>query len=173
MSNYRFCPLGLFHACRIAALSCAVAVLLGLSGSLAHEGHDHNDAGRPALPTSTYPRVAAQSELYEVVGILKGGRLAIYLDEVATNHPVTEAQVRVTIGDGEPIDAGPAENGIFSISSPRLAEAGSVGVIFDINATQGDDLLVGTVSLPQVSRGAASPPVAESWVTSVPAPIRN
>jgi RND family efflux transporter MFP subunit len=146
--------------------------LLSLSGSFAHEGHDHND-GRPPLPTSTYPRVTTKSELYEVVGILKGGHLAIYLDELGTNRPVTEAQLRVTIGDGEPIEAGPAENGVFAISSPRLAEAGSVEVLFDISASHGDDLLVGNISTPQASPGAGSPPAAVSWVTSVPLPVRN
>src|SRR5215813_11244378 len=118
MATFRFRPRGLPRI--LAAFACVAAVLLFLPGSFAHEGHEHNDGEGPAVPASAYQRVSTQSELYEVVGILKGDRLAIYLDDFATNEPVTDAKVRVTVGDGEPIDAGEAVNGVYSIAWPRL-----------------------------------------------------
>jgi cobalt-zinc-cadmium efflux system membrane fusion protein len=119
MLPFRLCPLGLLSSMRrIAVLCCVASVFLSLS-SFAHEGHDHDDDARSALTSSTYPRVIAHSELYEIVGILKGERLSIYLDRFATNEPVTDAKVKVTIGDTEPIDATPAENGIYTVSFPR------------------------------------------------------
>ena len=108
MLPVRLRPFGLLSSMRsVAALTWIAALVLSPSVSRAHEGHDHDDSPRAAL-TSTYPRVTAQLEVYEVVGILKGDRLLIYLDRVATNEPVTDAKVKVTIGDGEAIDAAPA-----------------------------------------------------------------
>src|SRR6266487_5588800 len=99
MFLFRFCPPGLFHNARVAALCCVAGVFLSLSVPFAHEGHEDDDATRSALASSTYPRVTAQSELYELVGILRGGRLSIHLDRFATNEPVSEAKVKVAIAD--------------------------------------------------------------------------
>jgi cobalt-zinc-cadmium efflux system membrane fusion protein len=179
MLPVRLCPFGLLNSMRsIAALTCIAAFLLIPSVLRAHEGHDHDDSARAALASSTYPRVTAQSELYEVVGILKGERLLIYLDRAATNEPVTDAKVRVTIGDGEAIDAAPAETGIYAVSSPRLSGTGSVEVVFAITASSGDDLLVGAMTLPKADGPGAgvSPtagPTVSRWIAAIPAPVRN
>jgi membrane fusion protein, heavy metal efflux system len=144
MSLFRFCPPGLFHNARVAALCCVAGVFLSLSTPLAHEGgHEDDDATRSALSSSTYPRVTAQSELYGLVGIVRGERLSIYLDHFATNEPVVDAKVKVAIGDTEPVDAERTENGVYTISLPRLARTGSVEVVFNVTAASGDDLLVG------------------------------
>jgi RND family efflux transporter MFP subunit len=179
MLPVRLCPFGLLNSMRsIAALTCLAAFLLIPSVSRAHEGHDHDDSARAALASSTYPRVTAQSELYEVVGILKGDRLLIYLDRTATNEPVTDAKVRVTIGDGEAVDAAPAGNGVYAVSSPRLTGAGSVEVVFAITASSGDDLLVGAMTLPKADAPGAGAsrtagPTVSRWIAAIPAPVRN
>src|SRR5262245_65632895 len=104
MLPVRFCPFGLLNSMRsVAALTFIAAFLLMPSASRAHEGHDHDESTRAALASSTYPRVTAQSELYEVVGILKGNRLSIYLDREASNEPVPDETVSVTIGDGQAV----------------------------------------------------------------------
>jgi len=177
MLPVRLCRFGLLDSMRsIAALTCIAAFLLIPSVSRAHEGHDHDDSARAALASST--RVTAQSELYEVVGILKGERLLIYLDRAATNEPVTDAKVRVTIGNGEAIDAEPTENGTYAVSSPRLSGTGSVEVFFAITASSGDDLLVGAMTLPRADApgAGASPtagPTVSRWIAAIPAPVRN
>jgi membrane fusion protein, heavy metal efflux system len=177
MLPVRLCRFGLLDSMRsIAALTCIAAFLLIPSVSRAHEGHDHDDSARAALASST--RVTAQSELYEVVGILKGERLLIYLDRAATNEPVTDAKVRVTIGNGEAIDAEPTENGTYAVSSPRLSGTGSVEVVFAITASSGDDLLVGAMTLPRADApGAGASPTAgltvSRWIAAIPAPVRN
>jgi len=179
MSLFRFCPPGLFHNARVAALCCVAGVFLSLSTPFAHEGgHEDDDATRSALASSTYPRVTAHSELYELVGILRGERLSIYLDHFATNESVSDAKVKVAIGDAQPVDAEPTENGIYTISFPGLTRTGSLEVVFSITATSGDDLLVGPLTLPsdtQPSDAAASSigAVASSWISSIPWPIRH
>jgi cobalt-zinc-cadmium efflux system membrane fusion protein len=103
MFLFRSSPQGLFHNARIAALCCVAGIFLSLSTPFAHEGHEDDDATRLALASSTYPRVTAHSELYELVGVVRGERLSIYLDHFATNEPVTNAKMKVAIGDTEPV----------------------------------------------------------------------
>ena len=179
MFSVRLCPFGLLDSMRsIAALTWIAAFLLLPCVSRAHEGHDHGESTRAALASSTYPRVTAQSELYEVVGILKGERLSIYLDRAATNEPVTDAKVSATIGDGEAIDAEPAENGTYAVSSPRLSGTGSVEIVFAVTANNADDLLVGALTLSKASApgpgmGSTAGPGVSQWIAAIPAPIRN
>jgi membrane fusion protein, heavy metal efflux system len=179
MVRYYLCLWSLLAALRrLAALSGAAAFFLNLPVSFAHEGHDHGDTARSALPTSAYPRVVAQSELYEIVGILKNDRLAVYLDHFATNEPVNDAQIQVTIGDREPIAAEATENNVYTVPFPALTGARSIEVIFSITAGSGDDLLVGSLALSQGS--ARSPPTSAvnttasaRWLASIPTPLRS
>jgi membrane fusion protein, heavy metal efflux system len=175
MSLFRFCPPGLFHNARVAALCCVAGVFLSLSTPLAHEGgHEDDDATRSALSSSTYPRVTAQSELYELVGIVRGERLSIYLDHFATNEPVVDAKVKVAIGDTEPVDAERTENDVYTISLPRLARTGSVEVVSNVTAASGDDLLVGGLTLRRDTEPSAADSSTRSlslWIGSVPWPI--
>jgi membrane fusion protein, heavy metal efflux system len=174
--SFRLRPPGLLSIIRLAAISCLAAACIGRPAALAHEGHDHDDAATTALAASTYPRVVAQSELYEIVGVRKKDRLTIYLDQLSSNEPVAGAKLRVTVGDGEPIDAEASESGVYTLPLPRLNGADAIEVVFSINASGGDDLLVGTLTPPTDS---GAPPVSASlarrlaWVAAVPSPIRN
>jgi RND family efflux transporter MFP subunit len=175
MFLFRFCPPGLFHNARVAALCCVAGIFLSLSTPFAHEGHEDDDARRLALASSTYPRVTAQSELYELVGIVRGERLSIYLDHFATNELVADAKIKVAIGDAEAIDAEPAEKGVYTISFPRSARSGSVEVVFSVTGASGDDLLAGALTLPSNAEPSAA---ADSsiqtllpWIASIPWPI--
>src|SRR3712207_9053932 len=84
------------------ALRRLQAMLIGLgllttiaAAAVAHEGHDHG-APPPAAVTTNNPRVTAQSDAYEFVGVLRGDRLGIYLERFASNEPVTDAKMAVT-----------------------------------------------------------------------------
>src|SRR5262245_28616324 len=148
-------PFGFFRAFAgsrlraIGALIGVVAVLLAPSPAVqAHEGHDHGPAEGISGPVA--PRVAARSEVYEIVGVLRGERLVIYLDRIANNEPVTTADIAVTIGDAsEPVNAEWAADGTYALTSPLLRASGPLELVFSITGEAGDDLLAGTLSLPQ------------------------
>jgi cobalt-zinc-cadmium efflux system membrane fusion protein len=173
----RFCPVGLFHNARVAALCWLAGIFLSLSTPFAHEGHQGDDATRSALASSTYPRVTAHSEPYELVGVVRGERLSIYLDHFATNEPVADAKVKVAIADAEAVDAALAEKGVYTTSFPRWARGRSVEIVFSVTAAGGDDLLVGALTLPSNtgSSDAASSIGApsSSWISSIPWPMRH
>jgi membrane fusion protein, heavy metal efflux system len=87
----------------VSSFATRVVALLSwglfLTGPLtAHEGHDLVSSQDSALAASL-PRVSASSELYELVGVLDGLRLTIYLDGFQDNVPVTDANISVTIND--------------------------------------------------------------------------
>ncbi len=145
----------------LSRLFQALAVGLGLLvasslPSFAHEGHDHG-APVPTAPTASSPRVAVHSDAFEVVGILRGERLAVYLDRFSTNEPVTDARIAVTLGDEE-VEAVPAPDGTYTVASPKFAGEGPLELVFSITGPAGDDLLIGTLELPRKVVAAAPSP---------------
>ncbi len=139
----------------------------------AHEGHDH---GPPAVVTGPLaPRVSAQSETYGLVGILRGDRLVIYLDRFASNEPVTEADIAVTIGDAaEPVNAEWGAEGTYTLTSPHFKTAGSIELVFSITGDSGDDLLAGTLTVPgeaAATNGSSTIGTLRTWLTSLMSPV--
>lgn len=132
-----------------AGLACLTSLFLGLAVSVAHEGHDHGDGDKPAAAAAGFPRVAARSDLYEIVGILRDDRFSIFIDDAVTNEPVSDATLQVTIGDAPAVEAQRTPDGVYTAALPERKPTGSVEVIFSINASKGDDLLVNSLSLPQ------------------------
>jgi hypothetical protein len=141
--------------------------LLSSFSALAHEGHSHDDdTAKAALAASTHPRTTAQSDLYEVVAVARDKRLTIYLDRFATNEPVTDARLKIAIGDGEPVEAERTESGSYVVPLPDRASSGSVDVVFTIEANSGDDLLVSSLTLspPSAPVLAVTP---SRWIASL------
>lgn len=68
--------------------------------AVADDGHDHGAApSAPAGPVSQ--RFAAASELFELVGVLNGKQLTVYVDRFDDNAPVKAAQVDLEIGGAQ------------------------------------------------------------------------
>ena len=67
------------------------------SPAWAGEGHDHGDAA-PAAVGQALPRFSAVSETFELVGVLNGKQITLYLDRFADNSPVRGAQIELEIG---------------------------------------------------------------------------
>jgi cobalt-zinc-cadmium efflux system membrane fusion protein len=167
-------PLRPFTGILVATILSIAALTLGPHFALAHEGgHDQDDSERALLAASTFPRIVAKSETYELVGILRNDRLSIYLDRVPSNEPVTGAKVTVTIADAEPANAQLSDDGTYTLLRPHVPRSGTIDVVFNISEQGGDDLLIGTLSLPQDVSEAAALGRATTWITAVPWAIRH
>ncbi|PWE82124.1 hypothetical protein XF30_31620 [Bradyrhizobium sp. SUTN9-2] len=164
------CPKGRLAALGLAGAFWLASLAFGLSGAFGHEGHDHGDAEKTAVVSSAYPRIAARSELYEVVGILKDGRLSVFIDDAVTNEPVSDAALQVTVGDSDPIEASIREDGVYTAPIPNGTPSGSVEVIFSINASRGNDLLVDSF-IPRAEARPAQQKHAPGWLLSTRAAI--
>src|SRR5215216_3291112 len=114
MFTIQRCPKGWLARLGLAGLCGLASLFFGLAASVAHEGHDHGDAEKAAVVSSAYPRVAARSELYEIVGILKDNQFSIFIDDAVTNEPVSDAALQVTIGDAGAIEATKTANGVYT-----------------------------------------------------------
>src|SRR3954463_14345116 len=159
-------PILFAGALRAAAL--ITAVLLGSAAALAHGGEDHGE--KPAATvTAAQPRVAIHSEQYELVGVLRGPWLDVYLDRFGTNEPVTGAKIAVTISDEE-TTAEPSPGGTYKVASAKFAGSGRLELVFAITAPSGDDLLIGTLALPDRAAApvaSAPAPAGTSWAARV------
>lgn len=141
----------------------AFAAVLGTAflaqPALAGGGDDHSHEG-PA-PTVSAPdsrRMSTSSDLYEVVGVLKSGRLTLYLDRYDTNEPVTDAKVSLTLA-GRDLEARPAPDETYAAAIPEDAVAGALEVVINVSSPSGDDLLIG--SIPAGAAAAEKPHHAE------------
>jgi cobalt-zinc-cadmium efflux system membrane fusion protein len=123
-----------------------LAALLGLNAPAhAHGGEEHDHDTLPAAAAAQgAPRVAMQSDLFQVVGILKGDRLTLYVDRSEDNEPVTGATVSVTV-EGAVMPAAPNADGTYTVSSPHLAEPGSNDLVIQVAGPDGEDLLIGAL----------------------------
>jgi len=118
-------------------------------------GPDHSHGPEPAAATQPQsPRLVAVSESWQLVGILKGGALTLYLDRQEDNAPAEGATLDLEIG-GRTIRAEPQPDGTFSIPGEALG-TGEVEVLATIGGAT-PDLLVGTIRVPG---GAAAPAAA-------------
>ncbi len=144
------------RAMRSIGIAIALAVLsalLSAGSSFAHEGHDHGAETKAAPGAPTSPRVVATSENYQLVGIVEGEVLVIYLDRADDNSPVTTAAIEVSL-DGEPFKAELQEKtGTYEVTAPLLRKPGSHEVLVNLAEGGTSDLLVGTL---RFQRPAAS-----------------
>ena len=140
------------------ALTLALAAA---SAAFAGPGHDHGDEA-PARATSVSPRFSAHSELFELTGIVRGNRLALYLDDYATNTPVLRAAIELELtpaqGAAIKLKTAAPEDGAFYVTLSAPLAAGAYALTAIVNAESGgkaeQDLLSATLEIP-ASTGAA------------------
>ena len=137
-----------------AAVVSAILVWLAPASGRAHEGHDLEVAETPGALHSQ-PRLSAGSEAYELVGILDGNRLTVYLDHYGDNAPVADAQITVTIGN-EMVSAEPGGDGTYVVRSTAFDRGGLIELVFDIRAPDADDLLIAKLPLATAAQSAAA-----------------
>jgi hypothetical protein len=135
-----------------------LALLSGLPGiqpAFAHEGHDHGDAPKPVPLAAAAPRFEAASEEFELVGILQGRALTLYLDHYASNAPVEKAKLEVEAGTRK-MQAKESGPGVYRLELID-ARPGRHGLVFTIQAGDSVDLLTISLDIP-----APKAPVAEA-----------
>jgi membrane fusion protein, heavy metal efflux system len=124
--------------------------------ALAHEGHDHS--AQPTI-TAAAPRFESSSEEFELVGIVGGDRLVVFLDRHASNDPVTAARIEIN-AQGATARAEPQPDGTFLVKAPWLSQPGTVDLVFTVTVGGTSDLLVGSLDVPGPA-AAAGPRVSD------------
>jgi len=115
--------------------------------AFADEGHGGHGASPSATPAALAPRVEAQSESFELVGVLEDGKLTLYLDRFATNEPVTDAAIEIESGAFKATAQSSGE-GVYTAPAAALTKPGEYPLVFTIRAAGETDLLNGTLGVP-------------------------
>jgi hypothetical protein len=127
---------------------CAAAILVA-SPAWARPGHDHGDAA-PAAVGQALPRFSAVSETFELVGVLSGKQITLYLDRFADNSPVRGAQIELEIG-GAKFKARTSEgrqgDDEYEVVLPEAPKPGVLPVTATVTAGNEADLLAGELDI--------------------------
>ena len=124
----------------------------------AHEGHD-DAAPAPTGPAS--PRFAASSDLFELVGVLDGHHLRLWLDHAASNASVENAQLALEL-NGQAVALKSVAAGAFEAELATEPGPGTHPVTATVTAGADADLLAGELDI-HAEAAAPEAPHAHGW----------
>jgi hypothetical protein len=142
----------------VAALG-VIAVTLLLPLAHAGDGHDHGDTAQVATGPAL-PRFAAVSETFELVGVLNGKQITLYLDRSADNEPVIDAQIELEIA-GSKFKAEKHDD-VYEVVLAAAPQPGVLPITAMVTAGNETDLLAGELDLHDETHSDAAAHV-HSW----------
>jgi len=129
-------------------LTTITALLFLAGGALAHGGDDHAHEDEPAAAAAgPVPQVEIDDGKFELVALVSGRTLTIYLDSHDTNAPVSGAAITVKVDGIAAGSAAPGAPGTYTLAAPWADEPGSKAVAFDIAADGAKSVLAGTLQI--------------------------
>lgn len=107
-------------------------------------GHDHD---APAAATGpALPRFSAVSEAFELVGVVNGKQLALYLDRFEDNSPVPDAKLELEVG-GKKVPVGVHAPGEYEATLPEELKPGVTPVTVSLEVKGEADILAGEIDI--------------------------
>jgi len=128
-----------------AATLLALVLSLHSPLAMAGPGHDHGEAAPQAQGTAL-PRFVGVSEDLEMVGIVNGKQLTIYLDRFKDNSPVNDAHIEIDIA-GNTYKAEKHGEGEYAVTLKDMLKPGVLAITATIQAGQLNDLLTAELDL--------------------------
>jgi cobalt-zinc-cadmium efflux system membrane fusion protein len=143
------------------ALLLATAIAFpAWAGGDASDGHTHGAPAPAPIPVAaSAPRAVAATEDFEVVAVLDGKHLLVYVDRFASNEPVAKAKVEVE-GAGLKGLAKEAAPGTYVMDLAAALAPARHALIISIEAGDSADLLSATLDTSQPVVAAAD---AHGW----------
>lgn len=149
------------------AATLFAACLLAPAPARAGDGHDHGNAPSAAA-AAAQPRFAAVSDQFELVGVLNGKQITLYLDRAADNSPVKGAQIELEIG-GQKFKALPrqGQHGTdeYEVVLPEAPKPGVLPITAMVSAGTETDLLAGELDIHEATH-TDEPAHQHSWKES-------
>jgi membrane fusion protein, heavy metal efflux system len=141
-------------------LALLIVVWLATPLVSAHDGHDHG-APPTSVSTTIAPRIDASSGIFELIGVLRGGKLTLFIDRFITNEPVTDAEIEVETPAGA-LKASRNPDGTFGLHAGWAKPGETHDLIVTVTAGADVDVLTGSLKVPPEE--TASPAVQSSWL---------
>lgn len=139
---------------RLTAFTLAALIAVTPLTTQAGEGHDHGEA--PAAPTGpALPRFAAVGDTFELVGVLNGHDLTLWLDRAADNSPVTDATLSLTVG-GVTVEVEQHAPGEFEAELAEEPGEGELAIVALVAAGQQREQLSAELDIHQDEHAEAS-----------------
>ena len=138
-----------------------LALLVSLAGpawAADEHGHDHDAPAAAAGPA--LPRFAAVSEAFELVGVVNGKQLAIYLDRFDDNSPVEGAKLELEVG-GKKVPVSVHAPGEYEATLSEELKPGVTPVTVTLEVKGETDILAGEVDIHEEEHTEA---VAIAWM---------
>lgn len=137
----------------LKVLCLAMFIAASPVATLADAGHDH---GVPATDAgvSAQPRFTAVSETFELVGVLNGKRLTLYLDRADDNSPVKDARLELELA-GAKVQVKVVGEGEFEATLAQDLKPGVTTVAATVVAGQETDLLAGELDIREAAAADA------------------
>jgi len=130
----------------------------------------HDDGAAPiAAAGSAQPRFTAASETFELVGVVNGKLLTLYLDRADDNSPVKDAKLEIELA-GVKLDIKPRGEGEFETTLVHALKPGVTAVAATVVAGQETDLLAGELDIREgahADTSARNPPWKKSGIWAV------
>ncbi len=147
---------------------CVAALLTCVTpSSIAFASDDHGEAaGAATAAAPALPRFEAANDRYEIVGRVEGDALKIWLDDWATNAPIQNAKIDMTIGSRK-IVATAGADGTYTAPLPEADKPASYPISFTIASAGAPSLLGATLVIPEADAHedeVAGIPVIWIWV---------
>ena len=112
------------------------------------------------LPRQARCRAARPiSKAFELVAVVSGENLEIYLDRFATNEPVTGAAIEVETPAGS-VKATEGAGGTYRVAAPWFAKRERTELLFTVTSENTTDILPLTIPAAAPSQGATQPDAA-------------
>lgn len=139
-----------------AALCIWASLALASTAARGHDGPLGGAASRVEPRPGGLFRLAAHSDAYELVAVVDGGALTLYLDRFETNEPVSDARIEIIAGAGRAV-AEARPDGSYRATLPALIRPGQHELVFSIIHSGGDDLLAAVLDRRQPGDAAGTP----------------
>ena len=136
----------------LMAVGLLAACLFTTPALAAGDGHDHG-AEAPSAAGPALPRFAAVSEVFELVGVLNGKQITLYLDRATDNSPVRDAQIELEVA-GAKYKAAKHGEDEYEVVLKDAPQPGVVAITATVTVGSEADLLAGELDLHE--QGAAS-----------------
>ena len=146
---------------RFFRTAIAALILIGTGALHAHEGHDH---GAPAalVNANAAPRGEAATDSFELVAIVQGSELALFIDRFQTNEPVENAKVEVETPTG-PVAASAHAGDAYRLKAPFLSKPGRYDLLVTVTAGDTTDILPVALTIPEARPALAQNTHGWSW----------
>lgn len=141
-----------------AATLLALLLTLFIPLAIAGPGHDDGDTA-PQATSSALPRFTAVSENLELVGIVNGKLITLYLDRFKDNSSVNDAQIEIDIA-GSKYQAQKHADGEYEVTLKEPLKPGVMAITATIKAGELIDLLATELDL---HADADAPGIRDAW----------